>query len=217
MSDAELRAQQRFDELIVWYLNGSLDAAEQRWVEEFLRTHPQAQHDLAWHRQLKQAADIKHLRIAPNVGLASLMSRVRAHEAGASSAIAQRLRGWLAAAARPGFAMAAVLVLGQAVALGWLIREVRQQDQLLAGYSATRAVTQSAEMPALQVTFKSEASEREIRLLLLSLQARIVDGPRQLGDYTIAVPASQLNEAKSMLEQSRIVEVVSLQRAPSTP
>jgi hypothetical protein len=60
----------------------------------------------------------------------------------------------------------------------------------------------------LVVAFDPRASEAAIRALLLQAGATIVDGPKQLGDYRLAVSANGADFARSVLEQSKIVEYV---------
>jgi hypothetical protein len=214
---AEVSAKQRFDELIVWYVNGTLEPEDRRWMDNYLRDHPGSRHELAWHDQLKSANDIRDMQIPARPGLRSLLEQVKADKAKRSASWFDKIAGYFAAlSARQAYALAAAVVLAQAIALGVLMKEVRDRDQIISDYNATRAVGREhrPDLPTLQVTFKNDATERQIRLLLTSIQGTIVEGPRQLGDYTVAVRAGSLDEAKSALAQSPIVEVVS---APSPP
>jgi hypothetical protein len=218
VTQPELSAKERFDELIVWYVNGTLEPQDRRWVEDYLRDHPDSYHELDWHGQLKEASDIQNMEIPPSVGLRGLLEQVRADKAKQSNGLLARILGGLASLnTRPAFAFAAVLVLAQAVALGFLTRELRDRDQIISRYSATRGIPGQAplDLPTLQVTFKSSATEREIRLLLVSIQGTIVDGPKQLGGYTVAVRTRDPDEARMLLEGSAIVELVSLQKSPA--
>jgi hypothetical protein len=219
VTNSDRTAKQRFDDLVLWYVNGTLDQESKGWVEEYLREHPDAKHELAWHHELRNALDIRHVKGPEDVGLHRLLEQVNAEEAKSRDSVVRRLWNVLAGMnARPAFAMACVLVLAQAITLGFLVKEVRDQDQLISGYSATRAAADQQELnrPALRVTFKSSATERDIRLLLIQIQGRIIDGPKQLGDYTVSVPGERLMEAKSILEKSNIVELVLLQKSQPT-
>jgi hypothetical protein len=217
----ELNTKQRFDELVVGYVNDALEPQERRWVEEYLRDHPDSQHELAWHHQLKSANDIQDLQIPRDAGLSRLLELVNAEALKPSGSVSgglfERVWRWFADMnTRPVFAFASLVVLAQAVALGFLMKSINERDQLISEYSTTRAIPGQTrpEAPTLQVTFKSAATEQDIRLLLVGVQARIIDGPKQLGDYTIAVPAGKLDQAKATLEDSAIVEFVSLQEHP---
>jgi hypothetical protein len=217
MTNSEQTAKQRFDELVLWYVNGTLDEESKDWVERYLRDHPDARHELSWHHELRGVLDIRHMKIPGDVGLYRLLEQVNAEEEKSRNTLFERIRSLFAGMnTRPAFAVAVVVVVAQAIALGFLVQELRDQEQLISGYSATRAAANHPNMPALQVTFKSLATEREIRLLLIQIQGRMIDGPRQLGDYTVSVPEERLKEAKSTLEKSDIVEVVLFQKSRPT-
>ncbi|MEO5863225.1 MAG: hypothetical protein ABIQ03_12285 [Burkholderiales bacterium] len=217
-TNSDTTAKQRYDDLVLWYVNGTLDQESKAWVEEYLLVHPDAQHELAWHHELRNAVHIRNLNIPADVGLHRLLEQVKAEQAKSRDSWVKR--GWNVLAgmnARPAFAMAGGLVLAQAITLGFLVKEVRDQDQLISGYSATRAAADQQELnrPALQVTFKSSATERDIRFLLIQIQGRIIDGPKQLGDFTVSVPEERFEQAKATLEKSVIVELVLLQKSRS--
>ena len=39
----------RFDELLPFYVNGSLPEADRAWVDSYLREHPKAEAELHWY------------------------------------------------------------------------------------------------------------------------------------------------------------------------
>jgi hypothetical protein len=59
------------------------------------------------------------------------------------------------------------------------------------------------------VAFKPEASESDIRMLLVKAQGNIESGPGQLGDYYVRVPADAAEVSGTQLKASPIVENVS--------
>ena len=67
--------------------------------------------------------------------------------------------------------------------------------------------------PALEVVFKSDALEREIRETLVRIGGTLAGGPGQLGIYLVYVPENEIDVAKAMLEGNPIVEVVTVSRA----
>jgi hypothetical protein len=103
----------------------------------------------------------------------------------------------------PAFAGAAAIVLAQAIAIAWLVGERAAPE-----FAETRAVGDVRPRTYLQVNFKPEATEREIRLALIRVGGLIVYGPGQLGDYYVAVPGERLAAARRDLEASGIVETV---------
>ena len=148
-----------------------------------------------------------------------LMARVRAESAAAKpprrSWLTRLHEGWAGLAARPAFAMAAAaVVLAQAGVIGTLL----SREDAAPEYAETRSVAPLPALmePVLQVTFKADATERDMRLLLVRVAGRVIDGPGQFGDYIVAVPASRIDPAKRELEESGWVEQVSvLDRPPA--
>ncbi len=197
--------KRRFDELVPFYVSGALGAADRAWVEAYLAREPGARAELAWHQALAGAIEARVSDVPENVGLAGLQARLAAERRGA------RRRGLLAALERwlprpagyPAFAGAAAIVLVQAVAIGWLVG-TREAPE----FAETRAVGEAQPRAYLQVNFKPEATEREMRLALIRAGGRIVHGPGQLGDYYVAVPGERLDAARRELEASGVVETV---------
>jgi hypothetical protein len=70
----------------------------------------------------------------------------------------------------------------------------------------------TAGAPLLAVRLRSSAAEGDVRRLMLAIDARIVDGPSQLGDYVVSVPADRLASARQALVDSPLVESVALHR-----
>jgi hypothetical protein len=58
-------------------------------------------------------------------------------------------------------------------------------------------------IPHLRLVFSEDASEREIRALLLGIRGKLVDGPSSMGAYTVALTASEPSEVKAVLTQLR--------------
>lgn len=196
--------KRRFDGLVPFYVSGALGAAERAWVDGYLTREPGARAELAWHQALAGAIEERVASVPEDVGLAGLQARLAAERRGA------RPGGFLGALERwlprpvvyPAFAGAAAIVLVQAVAIALLVgREAPE-------FAETRAVGEAQPRVYLQVNFKPEATEREIRLALIRAGGRIVHGPGQLGDYYVAVPGERLDAARRELEGSGIVETV---------
>jgi len=58
------------------------------------------------------------------------------------------------------------------------------------------------------IAFDPDTQEAKIRALLLQAGATIIDGPRQLGDYSVSVPANRAQFAQDLFERSGMVEYV---------
>lgn len=212
----EVDDRRRFEDLLPFYVNGTLEPVDRAWVDAYLERTPGARTALAWHEGLGQALAERHARIPADVGRAALESRLAAargagaRRRGSFRDLFERLLP--RAAVYPAFAGAAMLVLVQAVVISVLLSRAGPPE-----YADTRSIeaVQRAGRPAyLQVNFKPAATERDIRLVLIRIGGRIVDGPEQLGDYTLAVTEDSLEAARRDLEASGIVEVVRRVDAP---
>lgn len=206
MNDQPLSAQE-FQDALVCYLNGTLEASERDRVERQLSSDPDAAAVLARQRVCREAVRQRAADMPADLGWADYAKR---H--GLDAAPAEATAGVLAVRKRP-FRLAhglTALVVCQAVAIG-VLWHGRGVDGT--GYSTVRggaASTQSS--PLLQVRFKPEATEQQVRKLLVGVDARIVDGPSQLGDYLVAVPDGQLDAARQALASSALVLDAVVQR-----
>src|SRR5262245_22057547 len=45
--------KERFDELLPFYVNETLDEADRAWVDDYLREHPKSAAELQWYRSLQ--------------------------------------------------------------------------------------------------------------------------------------------------------------------
>jgi len=205
MSDRD--DKRRFDELVPFYVNGALRPEERAWVEAYLAREPGARAELAWHEALGQALEDRYARVPADVGLAALDARLGSERRGAGRGSRQ---SWLerllpGGALYPAFAGAAALVLVQAIAIGVLVTRSEAPE-----YADARSISETPRRTYLQVNFKPEAAERDIRLALIRAGGRIVHGPGQLGDYYVAVAGDRREAARRELEASGVVETVAV-------
>lgn len=199
-------------ERLPWYVNGTLDAAGRAWVDQLLAKSPAAAQRLARERALEAAAERMLVPVAAqDVGLASLLSRVRAERPVAGSK-EQPAAGWRAAwvavqhwLTAPQWAAAMSLaVFAQAGVIAWL---AFSDDHAADGQSASRSVG-VAEVRTLRVSFRPEASEADIRAALVAVAARIVGGPTQIGEYWVASDSASLEEIRAALLKSNVAATI---------
>jgi hypothetical protein len=217
MSPTPLSAadDQRLNELLPWYVNGTLDAERRAWVDQMAATSPMAAAALARERNLAAASEKMLLPvIAQDLGLARLRSLVRA-EGSSSPTTSPSMSGpsWWAALqqwlARPQLATAmAALLVAQAGLIGWLATETDLGDQT----SATRSVGVT-QVHTLRVSFRSGTSEAEIRAAMVSAAARIVGGPTQMGEYWVASDLTSMEEIRAALLKSNVVASIEVDLA----
>lgn len=205
----------RFDELLPFYVNGTLGADDRAWIEHYLREHPQAANELHWLRSVQAAAQDEAVPASSEVGLERAMQRIRAGRPPASAAapasFARRVREWLSrlvapAMLKPALASALAVIALQAVVITTMVGE---RDD----WSSERTMPPigSTEQPAfVKVNFRPDATEADIRMLLIDAQASIASGPGQLGDYYVRIPAWQVDAVTAMLGASAIVEGVAV-------
>ena len=186
-----------FDDLFS-YAAGGLDAAGRARIEARLAAEPALRERLAWY----EAVCDSFIDTLPPLGaLPPVDSILR------KSKTAPGFFAWLAGPGlRPVTAIAAVLIVAQGVVIGWLARPQEETPTV-------RSVAPAAKPVIFVVAFDPDTPEAKIRGLLLKAGATIVDGPRQLGDYRVSVPANRAQYAKQLFEESGIAEYVRLEDA----
>jgi anti-sigma factor RsiW len=188
--------------LLAWYAAGTLAPGDRAEVERLLAASPAARAELEWLRALKRDLPETLAMPAGDLGQARLMQRIALERAGPKAAElarrAERPRWQL-----PAFALAAAMLVAQAGVIGFLLHDRDASLAPLAGPPAAAG-------DLLQVTFRPDATERDIRALLGSVQAELVGGPGALGVYTVRVPAGRAEAAAAALRgRADLVDSVS--------
>jgi len=202
--DRQERLHGRIWDLIPWYVNGSLPAEERRAVEDHLAGCLRCREEERFCRRtgeaLQQAGEV-----APSphpVQLARLMARIDEAEAEHGRGLLRRLRdglrSWRPFPASPVQAMLAAQLAIAVFLVGLVVWQRRQSTappalDPPAAPAEYRTLSDSAAPPLpgavrLRVLFTEDATEREIRQLLLGIKGEIVGGPSPLGAYTLKVP-----------------------------
>ena len=47
-------SERRFDELVAFYVNGTLGSEDRAWFESYLKAHPEAASEIDWYRSLQR-------------------------------------------------------------------------------------------------------------------------------------------------------------------
>lgn len=214
-----MRSETELRQLLPWYVNGTLDVSTQWDIDRLIDRSPLVTNEVTWLRQLRE--QIQNLpdeaaQRSPDAGLDNLLALVRAQQSGKVSVLPfrKRLNAWLE---RPRNSLvpaglAAAVVLTQTAIIGALLNHLPPQH--LTPLSATTPAASTL----LQITFKPQATEIQIRSLLASVHGDIVAGPGALGVYVIRVPDGQGAAALAKLrnDQSAIESIVLLpSRAPA--
>jgi anti-sigma factor RsiW len=205
--------RRHFDELVPFYLTGQLSVEQSAWAEQYIASHPEARAELEWHRDLMREvvsqAEARAEQAPPMVGWAGVQVGLRGLRRAATPSLWDRFGAWLGPlTARPLAPIAALVIVVQAGVIGALMqRPAVVEDE------PTRSAASVPARDVLQVRFKQSTAERELRGLLYSVGARIVDGPDQLGDYLIEPRSSSLATLQSELERSESVQSVRVLKA----
>ena len=202
-----------FQEMLPWFVNGTLDARDRAWMDGYLRSHPEAQAEVARTQRLRQRVRESLPEPAADVGLDRLLHRVREERAfaprqvkspGVFAQFSEWLSGFLGGfRLTPAMAMAAALVVVQAGVIGVL---VSQQNDAGTEYSEYRSYSAPADATTIRITFAPQATEQQIRELLWDVQASVVEGPTQFGDYLLSVQGKDPTAALAKLSASPAVE-----------
>ncbi len=195
---------EKFSELLPWYVNGTLNAEDRAWVESYLKEHPAARAELEWYRSLKSKIQDSVPQVPATIGLAKTMLLIR----GDRPTLAERISAFFGDfALRPAMALGMFAVL--ALQSGVIFNMMQQADEDEMQIRALKAV-QVEEGPLLKVNFAPEAKEADIRFALVAVQGTLAGGPGQLGDYYIRVPAGKEQEYADRLKDKSIVQAVAL-------
>lgn len=212
--DEALTMRRRFVALAPWHANGTASAADRAWVERYVRSHPEAREELEWYASLRQNLRADAPEQSPDAGLERLLHRVRLErqplprqpERGLALLLG-RIRDFLSGVVmRPAVTYAAIAL----VAVALLDQHARERE-----YAEYRSfATVAGDAPLLRVTFKPEATERDIRGALLDVAATLVGGPGQLGEYLVRVPPGKVEAAAAKLRAHATIEAVEVSPTP---
>lgn len=219
----------QFLELLPWYANGTLADADRARLDDVLKRDARAGTELQWLQQLQQRVQADAPEVSNEIGLERTMRRIHADAAAEQTAIeraaaaqaaaapkaaraaprtsglTERIRGWFEGMRlSPAFAMAALVIVVQA---GFIFKLAGSDDS---EYTQIRSLPGAAAASGqlFRVAFKPEASETDIRMLLVGVQGNIESGPGQLGDYYVRVPADAVLDAGTKLKAAPIVDAV---------
>jgi hypothetical protein len=198
--------RERFDELLPFYVNGSIGAEDRAFVDQYLAENPEAASELEWHRSLVTRIRETAPAIPETLGLAKAMTLIR----GDRPTLAERVSGFFSSVLgmRPAMALAGLAIFAvQGGVILSLMDSARDDASELRSLRAT--VTE--ERPVLKLNFAPDAKEAEIRHLLVSVQGRLAAGPGQLGDYYVIVPAGREAAVAEELKANKIVQAVSVE------
>lgn len=201
--------RQQAAELLPWYANGTLADDQRAQVEAWVARDAALRADL---ELLRQAGTVLRATAERPVhsSVGRFLDRIAAEPANAEGANVvglKRASRPVSAGRKWAFALAAGVMLAQAVVIGVLV--TREGDD---GALEPLSGPAHGQRPNLQVTFVETAPEIEIRALLAETGAQIVGGPGSLGVYRLHVAPEKLEQAEQLLRKASHV-VASVSRA----
>ena len=214
--------RERFFELLPFHVNGTLAAADRDWMLAELAREPALQAQVALQQalrdEMRSAAEASLAGVPADVGYARIAPRLRARAPALATPWQpvttpwQRLRDWFSLPAPRGWRLAQGLAFGLVVGMGVMlaVNNGRDEAPIMRGATPGRA-----DGPLLRVSFRPEASERNLRLALIEARALIVAGPTRLGDYYLKTAPGRLDEAREALLRSGVAQ--SADEVPGLP
>ena len=204
----------RFDELLPFYVNDTLEEAERAWVDTYLRDHPKSAAELQWYHTLQDTMRRDAPAVSAEIGLDKVMARIRGERAPARTAakagpsITERLREFFSSITpqpmlKPALAGALAVVVVQGIVIANLATQPDEGSEIRA-----HRPTVVDPGPFLKVNFKADAREADIRMLLVEIDGTLAGGPGQLGDWYVRIPESRITAAADKVKSSTIVDGV---------
>lgn len=200
---------ERFEELLPWYVNGSIGAEDRAFVEAHLEQHPELRSELDWYRSLQRRVQENAPTVPATIGLARTMRLIQ----GDRPTFAERVQAFFGnLGMRPAYALAGLAVVAvQGGFIFQLLGSVHDNADEIRALHAMRV----EEGPMLKISFAPDAKEADIRMLVMQVRGELAGGPGQLGDYYLRVPAGSQDEALKQVQAAPIVQAASL--APGVP
>jgi len=223
-------------EVLPWYVNGSLSAAEHTRVEQHVAQCAACRAEMAGLRELQAVVQSESNEGPVADALARMHVRLAEHALGE------------AAAAEDGAGAGRAALTGRAAAsgprfpgAGWLRIQWRLSPKPVrvalalqfalvlavgarfgmptpaADYRTLSAAPAAVHGARLTVVFGDSATQGEVRRILESLHARIVDGPNSVGALGIEVPSDGASTALQRLRASPLVRLAEPDAAAPRP
>lgn len=214
VNESDLR---RFAEQLPFFVSGTLDTEQQRWMHFTLGENPELYEQLRWHHALMREVVLEEenaqLHAPADLGWVDIQKQLaRPGSLAFFKVTYERLMAWFSQPVRLGsFATSLVLfAAGTAVLVGTL--KTTREPETVAPYSDFRSCGVFAEdrdHAYFQIGFKPNMGERQIRLVLIQNNISIVAGPTHMGEYTVKVPRRTLESTPNLLNSLDVIESIS--------
>lgn len=221
----------RVEQLLPFYAQQTLQGEEHdfvdNWLNKNLAAHPEIREELLWLQATRQQVHTQAYAAVPNLdaGLEALMQRIAQeqsatlkstqHTAKPSWLVLLRQQGvdffnkinTLLNLRSPAFAMSvAVVMVIQAGIIASLFMQQPANQMPLSGDSS---LSVPSDQHKITIAFRPNATEQDIRQLLVSVNAQLIAGPSALGLYEVAIDKDHASAAIAQLRAATpIVESV---------
>jgi hypothetical protein len=205
------------ERLLPWLVNGTLDVDERAMVERHVDACADCQQQLAQWQALQETCAVPTAHaLDPMPSFTRLRSRLQLSRARPSVSRWSAMRSaWMTAPPWLRGAVAAPCALLLALTGVWFAREQPAPYRMLGDTPATVPASTDARLGGV---FEPGASQARTQQLLRASQARIVDGPNDVGAYVLAVPAVRVASVRDALRAAPGVTLVeSLDPGPPSP
>ena len=201
-------AHQNVLELLPWFVMGTLDEDDRVTVEQHLESCAACRREVEWHAQMRDANLAQPLPRDADRAFAALRARL-------PGALQPPVRtSWLSMATdwwrmqapwlRWSFALQPVAIAGLAIALVFGMGRSAEVAQ-----GTFHALSRAGDTPArLVVVFSPEATQSEMRRVLLASGTRIIDGPTAADAYVLAVAPDRAENAVRQLRTEKSVLLI---------
>ncbi len=180
-------------ELLPWFANGTLDEDERKSVADHLCTCSGCRSEVESLDRVRRVVREQPADVGPDVGnLDEILARID-HDAGVHHRKTPVVR-WLLIAQAAAIVILAVLLLVPDSP------RVEGNPQPFRTLSAEPETVPSGAQH-LRIVFADTTTERQLREILQSVEARIVDGPSPVGAYTLRI--TDIQDLVSVVERLR--------------
>jgi len=197
----------KLSELLPWHVNGTLGEQDRQAVDARLAEDGDARAEREFLASLRDAVRDEVPAVEADIGLhraMAMIQRIRPAPAGRPSSRVHLLDWLRVGFSLPRFAYAAGIAVF-ALQAGVIAHLLGSREEAYSDTRSTRPIAAEAG-PFIKASFRPDATEADLRFLLVSLGATIVSGPTQLGDYYLFVDPKRIDWAVQQMRQSPVVD-----------
>ncbi|MEP6938629.1 MAG: zf-HC2 domain-containing protein [Rudaea sp.] len=199
-------SHQRLQDMLPWFVMGTLDDDERVLVEQHVSGCASCRREIVWHEQLRDANLAQPLERDAGRAFAALRERLPGRGVESASWVANLVEWWQSQQTWLRWTLA-LQPLAIAALAGALLMVSTRAMHVPEG--AFHALARSADASArLVVVFSPQATQAEMRRVLLASGARIVDGPTAADAYVLAVAPDRAEQAERQLRTEHSVLLI---------